>query len=172
MSDHTERFVELLARFSSAVGARDTAALASLFAPDGTYDDYFFGPHSGRSDIAHMLDRFYDGGEAFVWQFTEPVSNGEVGYARYAFSYRSKEPESSGEIVVFEGTSRFRLKDGLIQHYAEVFDRGVAFSQLGYAPERIVKLLGRYAKGFRQTETARHHMAYRDVQIARRKETR
>jgi hypothetical protein len=30
--------------------------------------------------------------------------------------------------------------------------------------------LGRYAKGFRQTETARDHMAYRDVQIARRKE--
>lgn len=170
MTQSTDPFATMLERFATAVGARDTAGLAALFAADGVYDDYFFGPHSGRDAIAHMLDRFYDGGESFVWQFTEPVSNGVVGYARYAFSYRSREPESRDEIVIFEGTSRFRLKDGLIEHYAEVFDRGVAFTQLGYAPERIVKLLGRYAKGFRQTETARHHLAYRDVQIARRAE--
>jgi len=74
--------------------------------------------------------------------------------------------------VIFEGTSRFRLRDGQIEHYAEVFDRGVAFTQLGYAPERIVKLLGRYARGFREGETARQHLPYREAQIARRQEAR
>jgi hypothetical protein len=63
--------------------------------------------------------------------------------------------------VIFEGISRFRLRDGLIAHYGEVFDRGVAFTQLGYAPARIVKLLGRYATGFRNGESAQRHLAYR-----------
>jgi hypothetical protein len=108
-----------------------------------------------------MLDRFYDGGEAFVWEFLEPAFSDGNGYARYCFSYRSREAESRGELIIFEGISRFRLQDGLIAHYTEVFDRGVAFSQLGYAPERIVKLLGRYAKGFRNGEAAQRHLAFR-----------
>jgi len=55
-------FDQLLDRFATAVGARDTAGLAALFTADGIYDDYFFGPHQGRESIAAMLDRFYDGG--------------------------------------------------------------------------------------------------------------
>ena len=154
-------FDQLLERFATAVGARDTAGLAALFTADGVYDDYFFGPHQGRESIAAMLDRFYDGGEAFSWEFVEPACSAETGYARYCFSYRSREPDSAGELVIFEGTSRFRLRDGLIAHYSEVFDRGVAFTQLGYAPARIVKLLARYATGFRNGESAQRHLAYR-----------
>jgi len=172
MTPDARAFGGLLDRFAAAVGARDTRGLAALFTEDGVYDDYFFVTHGGRDVIAHMLDRFYDGGEDFVWQFTEPACTGPLGYARYAFSYRSREPDSRGQLVIFEGTSRFRLRDGQIEHYAEVFDRGVAFTQLGYAPERIVKLLGRYARGFREGETARQHLPYREAQIARRQEAR
>ncbi len=154
-------FDQLLERFASAVGARDTAGLAALFTDDGVYDDYFFGPHQGRESIAAMLDRFYDGGEAFSWEFVEPACSADTAYARYCFSYRSREPDSTGELVIFEGISRFRLRDGLIAHYGEVFDRGVAFTQLGYAPARIVKLLARYATGFRNGESAQRHLAYR-----------
>lgn len=154
-------FGQVLERFSTAVSARDTTGLAALFTPDGVYDDHFFGPHTGRGAIAEMLDRFYDGGEAFAWEFLEPAQADDVGYARYCFSYRSREAESKGELIVFEGISRFRLRDGLIEHYTEVFDRGVAFTQLGYAPARIVKLLGRYATGFRHGEAARRHLAFR-----------
>jgi hypothetical protein len=161
---HAAAFATLLDRFAHAVGARDTEGLAALFATDGVYDDYFFGPHRGRESIAHMLDRFYVGGEDFVWQFLEPAFAGSTGYARYCFSYRSREPESRGQLIVFEGTSCFRLRDGLIAHYSEVFDRGVAFTQLGYAPERIVKLLGRYAQGFRQSEGVKRHEAWRASQ--------
>lgn len=154
-------FGQVLDRFSKAVSARDTVGLAALFTPEGVYDDHFFGPHTGRPAIAEMLDRFYDGGEAFAWEFLEPAFSDGTGYARYCFSYRSRESESRGELIIFEGISRFRLQDGLIAHYTEVFDRGVAFTQLGYAPERIVKLLGRYAKGFRNGEVAQRHLAFR-----------
>lgn len=154
-------FEAILNRFAAAAGAHDSRGLAALFAADGCYDDYFFGLHRGREEIAAMLDRFHVGGEAFFWEFRDPVFASGIGYAGYLFSYRSREPESAGSIVVFEGIARFRLRDGLIERYDEAFDRGVAFTQLGYATERIGKLLGRYAKGFVEKPEVRLHLARR-----------
>ncbi len=81
-----------------------------------------------------MLDRFYVGGEDFFWQFFEPAQTGELGYARYCFSYLSKEPESLGQLIASEGMAVFRLRDGsLIVHSAEAPRPGrEAFKQLGY----------------------------------------
>ena len=154
-------FEDILDRFANAVAAHDSPGLAALFTPDGCYDDYFFGAHHGRDAIAEMLDRFHVGGEAFCWQFDEPARSGDLAYASYVFSYRSREPESLGRIIAFEGISRFRLRDGLIAHYGEVFDRGVAFTRLGYAAPRIDKLLARYAAGFADGPAAHRHLAYR-----------
>ena len=154
-------FDEILHRFSAAVAAHDSTGLAALFTPDGCYDDCFFGRHRGRDEIAAMLDRFHVGGEAFFWEFRNPLSDGASGYAGYLFSYRSKEPESAGRTIVFEGIARFTLRDGLIARYEEAFDRGVAFSQLGYATERIGKLLGRYARDLGQREEVAAHLARR-----------
>lgn len=151
----------ILQRFSDAVAAHDSQALAALFAPDGCYDDYFFGRHEGRDAIAAMLDRFHVGGEAFCWQFDDPVQAADLGYATYCFSYRSREPESAGKLIVFEGIARFRLRAGLIVHYGEIFDRGMAFAQLGYPEARIRKLLDRYAAGFGASPTVQRHLAYR-----------
>lgn len=154
-------FTDTLERFVRAVAAHDSPALAALFTADGCYDDGFFGEHHGRDAIAAMLDRFHVGGEDFFWQFLEPLQAGDVGYARYCFSYRSREPESAGELVCFEGMARFRLRDGLIAHYVEMFDRGVAFVQLGYATPRIRKLLDRYAAGAREGAMTRAHLQAR-----------
>lgn len=154
-------FEILLDRFADAVGRHDSPAFAALFTPDGRYDDYFWGRHEGREAIAAMLDRFHVGGEHFVWEFAEPLEAGGLAYASYCFSYRSREPESAGELVVFEGMSRFRLRDGLIAHYAEVFDRGSAFTQLRYAAPRIGRLIERYAQDWRAGETVQHHLALR-----------
>lgn len=155
-------FEAILERFRTTSAACDTAGFAALFTPDGSYDDGFFGVHRGREAIAAMLERFHVGGERFVWQFFEPLCDDRLGYARYCFSYRSKEPESAGELIVFDGIARLRLRDGLIESYTEVFDRGVAFVQLGYAPERTIKLLGRYARALRESELVREHLALRD----------
>jgi len=152
---------ELLSRFADAVQAHDSKALAQLFTADGCYDDGFFGLHTGREAIAAMLDRFHVGGESFFWQFHDPVFAADRGYARYVFSYRSREPESAGRIVVFAGIAFLRLRDGRIAEYREVFDRGVAFTQLGYATPRIAKLLSRYAREFVATEEAQAHLRAR-----------
>ena len=154
-------FDSILTRFAESVGAHDSPAFAALFTPDGWYDDYFWGRHEGREAIAAMLDRFHVGGERFVWEFFEPAQAGDLAYATYCFSYRSREPESAGQLVVFEGMARFRLRDGLIARYAEVFDRGSTFAQLGYETPRIRKLLDRYAAGYRESPTVQRHVALR-----------
>lgn len=157
---------ELLARFGDAVRAHDSPGFAALFTEDGRYDDGFFGVHTGREAIAAMLDRFHVGGESFFWQFHDPVFESGAGYARYVFSYRSREPESAGQLVVFAGIAFLRLREGRIAEYREAFDRGIAFTQLGYATPRIAKLLARYAREFVDSEEARAHLGARppDVQ--------
>lgn len=128
-------------RFTACVTANDGAGLAALFTEDGVYDDYFLGAHAGRAAIAGMLARFHEGGEDYRRGFLEPVSDGVTAYA----GYRSRVPESAGLLIAFEGISRFRLREGLIEHYAESFDRGVAFVQLGFAPGKVARLLEKYA---------------------------
>ena len=152
-------FVNLLRRFADAAARADTAGFAALFTPEGCYDDGFFGVHRGRAAIAAMLARFHEGGEAFRWQFDEPLADARIGYARYLFSYRSKQPESAGRLIVFEGMARLAFDGALIADYAEVFDRGVAFVQLGFAEPRIAKLLARYAQ---PNERVRAHLAWRE----------
>lgn len=156
-----DAFEAMLAAFGGAVAARDGAALAALFTEDGVYDDPLFGAHAGREAIAAMLERFHVGGEDFFWTFDEVLVHGDLGYASYAFSYRSREPESAGRTVVFEGMARFRLRDGRIAHYGEQCDRGVAFAQLGYAPERIGRLAARFARAATDTPAVLRHLAAR-----------
>ena len=136
----------LLARFTKAVETNDGAGLAGLFTPDGTYVDYFFGPYTGATAIASMLAHFHQDARDYSWTFFDGISDGTVGYARYAFSYVSKMKESAGRAVVFEGMSCFKLANGKIAHYSEVFDRGSALAQLDFAPERMKKSLVRFAQ--------------------------
>ena len=138
-------FADLLEQFAVSAETNDGGTFASLFTPDAAYDDYFFGAHVGRPAIAAMLARFHEGGAQFRWEFHEPLSDGRIGYARYRFGYVSKMPESAGKPIMFEGMCRLLLRDGLIEHYAEVFDRGVAFVQLGFAAGRVARLLEKYA---------------------------
>ncbi|MCW5634385.1 MAG: nuclear transport factor 2 family protein [Rubrivivax sp.] len=164
-------FESLLAAFEAASATRDVQRFAALFTPEGRYHDGFFGTHQGRDAIAAMLERFHVGGERFAWQFLEPVANESMGYARYCFSYVSKEPESAGQLVVFEGMARLKLEGGpdgtlLIADYDEVFDRGLAFVQLGYAGERVVKLLERFAESFRASPAVQAHLAWREEKLA------
>jgi limonene-1,2-epoxide hydrolase len=127
-------FDELLRRFAAAVQANDGAGLAALFTPDGVYEDGFFGPHQGHAAIAAMLARFHQGGRDYLWEFLDPVIQGDTGYARWRFSYASRLPESLGRPVLFEGMSCFSLEHGRIARYREVFDRGLALARSISAP--------------------------------------
>ncbi|MGD9614188.1 MAG: nuclear transport factor 2 family protein [Alphaproteobacteria bacterium] len=152
-------FADLLAAFTAAIVANDGAGLGALFTEDGVYDDAFFGAHRGRAAIAAMLQRFHDTGSDYRWDFFEPVGDGATGYARFRFSYRSRLPESAGRPVLFEGISRFLLaENGSIAHYAEAFDRGVALVQLGFAAERIRRIVEKAAVAQNSTQEARAHL--------------
>ena len=151
------QFAELLQRFAAAVEALDGAALADLFTPSGTYEDYFFGPSTGREAISRMLAHFAEGGRNFQWEFYDPVVSGELGYASYRFSFDSTHAAAKGARVAFDGIARFALADGRIDRYSEVFDRGMALAQQGFEPERLRKIALKYAAALKaQPELGRH----------------
>jgi limonene-1,2-epoxide hydrolase len=151
-------FASLLTAFTAAVAANDGEQLASLFTEDGTYEDGFFGAHTGRPAIAAMLQRFHDTGRDYFWEFLDPVSDGSLGYARFRFSYASLLPEAVGRPVLFEGMSCFQFRDGLIAHYREAFDRGVALVQLDFPAERIRRILATAVEAQNQRAEARRHL--------------
>ena len=143
-------FAALIARFSAAATAGDGKALADCFTPDGTYYDYIYGPHQGRGSICEMLEElFHRDAAEYDWTFYDPVTDGRIGYAHSLSTFISKVPEYAGREVVIDGTSRFVLKDGLIAEYHESVNGGVAHAQLGLAPERIAKVMARWAKRLR-----------------------
>jgi ketosteroid isomerase-like protein len=152
-------FDNMLGRFTAAVAANDGAGLAALFADDGVYDDGFYGEYAGRAAIAKMLQHFHDTGTNFRWDFFDTLSDGKTGYARYRFSYASKMAGSEGKPVVFEGTSHFVFRDGLIARYSEVFDRGMALAQQDFAPGRIKRVLMKLADKQNATAGAKDHLA-------------
>jgi hypothetical protein len=151
-------FPALLDRFAAAVVANDGAGLAALFTEDGTYDDGFFGAHTGRPAIAGMLQRFHDTGRDYRWDWSEPLTDGTTAYARWRFSYASRLPGSEGKPVMFEGISRFQFRGALIAHYAEAFDRGVALVQTAMPPDRIARILEKAAAAQNATQEARPHL--------------
>lgn len=146
MSDPTTDFRALLEHMTQAICRGDGAAAAACFVPDGIYHDGFYGEFRGREAIRGMVENhFHANARDFSWTLSDALSDGRLGYARYDFFYTSRIPGSEGKRVFFCGIAQVRLQDGLIFHYGEVFDRGVALAQMNFAPERIAKSLARWA---------------------------
>lgn len=140
-------FSSLIARFGAAATAGDGRALAHLFAEDGVYHDYIYGPHRGRDAIADMLENlFHRDATEYDWTFFDPVCVGDTGYARSLSRFVSTIAEFKGREVVIDGISRFVLRDGLVAEYHESVNGGVAQAQLGIAPERMAKVMAKWTK--------------------------
>jgi ketosteroid isomerase-like protein len=137
-------FPELLEKFARAVEAGDGAALGALFTEDGVYDDVFYGEFRGRAAIAEMLAIFHRDGEAFRWDFRDPVSDGATGYAGWLFSYTATTKHAAGTRVVFDGVGRFRLRDGLIERYADYCNGVVPLRQMGTPWDVVDRMTGRW----------------------------
>lgn len=148
----------LLKQFTGAVERRDGAAFASLFAEDGVYHDVFYGPFKGRAKIAEMIDDwFYRTAKDFRWEMFRPVSDGKTLYAYYTFSYVSLLPEAKGKRVGFDGVSILQLRDGLIAEYREVANSAIGLLDIGFAPERVAKILGKEARHIRARPEWKRH---------------
>ncbi len=147
MNDPSSEFRALIERMSQAICRGDGAAAAACFVPDGLYHDGFYGEFRGREAIRDMVENhFHANARDLSWTLSDALSDGRLGYARYAFAYTSRIPGSVGRRVYFAGISQVRLQDGLIARYGEVFDRGVALAQMNFPPERIAKSLARWAE--------------------------
>ncbi len=143
---HTAAFKQLIERMTAAIVNGDAAAAAACFTADGVYHDHFYGEFAGRAAIMSMVtDRFHRDASDFEWHVVDPCSDGALGYAYYDFAYTSRIPGTEGRRVRWPGILRCRLHQGLIEHYDEIFDRGLAMVQLGFPDERIVKSLRRAA---------------------------
>lgn len=148
----------LLKAFCSAVERRDGTAFANLFTEDGVYHDVFYGDFKGRAKIAEMIDDwFHRTAKEFRWDMHRPLSDGQQLYAYYTFSYISTLPEAGGKRVGFEGVSMMRLCDGKIAEYREVANVGPAFVDLGFAPERVSKILGKEGAHLKKTPEFKRH---------------
>ena len=150
----------MLREFADAVERHDGPRFAKLFAADGVYHDVFYGAFEGRAKIATMIDDwFYRTARDFRWDFHQPVSDGTTLYARYTFSYVSTLPEAQGKRVGFEGVAVMQLRDGLITEYREVANVGPVLVSLGFAPERVCKLLAREGEHLRRDPSFARHLA-------------
>jgi ketosteroid isomerase-like protein len=139
-------FQALLERMTQAVCCGDAEAAAACFAESGVYHDGFYGEFRGRAAIADMVRRHFHGNAAdFSWKLSDVVAEGDRGYASYEFSYVSKMPGSEGRRAGFSGMCKVRLKDGLIERYEEVFERAQVLARLGFADERILKSVRKWA---------------------------
>jgi hypothetical protein len=153
------QFRDLVEAFAAAAAAGDGDRLADLFTPEGTYDDYFFGPNTGRAAIKQMLAHFADGGRHFRWEFFDPVMQGALGYASYRFSFQSTREAAKGARVVFDGIARFELEGGRIKRYSEVFDRGMALAQQAMEAEHVRRIELKYAAALKARPEWKAHRA-------------
>jgi ketosteroid isomerase-like protein len=136
----------LLKEFTNSVEHRNGKAFAELFTEDGVYHDIFYGAFKGREKIAEMIDDwFHRTARDFRWEMFRPVSDGTMLYAYYTFSYVSTLPEAQGKRVGFDGVSIMRLRDGKIAEYREVTNAAIGLLDIGFAPERVAKILNREA---------------------------
>ena len=158
-------FNAVLKRFTDAVEANDGEALGALFAEDGVYHDYIYGPFAGRAEIGRMLNsHFWGDAKDFRWQMLDPVCDGKVGYAFYYFSFTSTMPAYAGNQVLLEGTSIFHFDpDGLIRSYRETANGAAAMVQLGVAPDLMHSKSAKWAKELRGRPDAASHTTGRSA---------
>ena len=151
-------FAALMDALAASAAAGDGARFSGLFTGDGVYHDVFYGAFKGRKAIRDMLENyFHRDAENFRWDMHDPVQHGDIGYARYVFSYDSKLDGAKGRRGLFEGVSIVRLSGGLIASYREVANVGPGLARLGFAPERLAKLMERQARDLADRPEAAAH---------------
>ncbi len=136
-------FCDLIATMTQAIVRGDGDGAAACFADGGVYHDVFYGAFP-KADIPRMVsDYFHRDAERLRWDIHDPVSNVDVGYARYVFSYDAKITGSEGKRAVFEGVAVCRLEAGLILSYTEVANTSTGLQLLGFSAERLARIVGR-----------------------------
>jgi hypothetical protein len=153
-------FAALVARFADCATRGDGDGLAACFTGDGVYHDYIYGPHMGRASISQMLTGlFHRDATDYDWRMFDPITDGRMGYAWSLSAFTSTVPEFKGRRVVIEGTSRFVLRDGLIESYRESVNGGVAMAQLGVAAGRMERVFQKWSDRLKSEPEVKAYLA-------------
>ncbi len=148
-----DEFETLLKKFYTAATNGDGDAFAACFTDNGVYNDYIYGPHQGRASIKHMLEElFHRDATDYHWGYSDAAITGDIGFTRTLSRFTSTIPEFEGRKVVIDGMSQFTLADGLIAEYHECVNGGLPMVQLGVAPERLNKVLGKWSDRLKARE--------------------
>jgi hypothetical protein len=152
-------FARLLDAFTHSAESGDGDRFAAHFTPEAIYYDYIYGPHTGRADIAHMMQSlFHRDATDYRWEMLDPVFDGTMGYAWSLSSFTSTIPQFAGRKVVIDGMSRFIVRDGLIAEYRESVNGGVAM-QLGVAPDKMAKVFDRWGGWLKERPETKDYLA-------------
>jgi uncharacterized protein (TIGR02246 family) len=136
----------LLERLTQAICRGDAEAAAACFTESGVYHVGFYGEFKGRAAIAEMVRKHFHGNASdFSWTLSDVVAERDRGYASYEFSYTSEIPGAEGKRAGFTGICKVGLKDGLIERYEEIFERAQVLARLGFADERILRSVRKWA---------------------------
>ena len=152
-------FASALLKMTESIVSGDGEAAAECFNSDGIYHDVFYGAF-GKPKIPMMVsDHFHRDAESFIWDLFDPVCSGEIGYARYIFSYKSKLKTSFGKRVVFEGVSICKMDNGLISSYREVANVFTSLSMMGFEANRLSKIASKQVNELIERDEVGRHFA-------------
>jgi ketosteroid isomerase-like protein len=139
-------FINIINTFTKSVEDNKGAKLASLFTEDGIYNDYIYGPFEGRKNIELMIkDHFYSDAKSFSWEMYDPVYQGNIGYARYRFSFTSTMDACKGSRVAVPGMAFFQFQNNLIKYYTETVNGGIPMAQLNLPAEKIKRVFQKWS---------------------------
>ena len=96
-----------------------------------------------------LEEHFWAHGETYRWEMHQPMISSDIGYVHWTFSFTSKLATVAGKREVWEGMSRFQLKDGLIAHYKEMFNIAIALTQTEFPADRIGRITSKHVKRLR-----------------------
>lgn len=149
---------ELVEAFGKAIASVDGRAVAALFTENGVYHDLVYGPQTGRAAIRDLFNRVNQSGENYRADVEDVVVSETQGYARYRFSFTTRNGAYPGRRVAIEGIGHFVFKDGLIGYYQETANQGLTLVQLGMEPEKIERALKRWAVELLSEPTMQRHL--------------
>lgn len=136
---------DIVREFASAFTRQDMPGLLACFTSGAVYHDTFYGRHSGQAGLTALFERMFKDGQDYTWTMDVVVADARRAAAEWTFTYTVSEAvaRSAGRKIRLSGMSLFELQNGKIASYREYLDSGLAFLQLGFAPESLAKVLRR-----------------------------
>ncbi|MEQ9448361.1 MAG: nuclear transport factor 2 family protein [Rhodospirillaceae bacterium] len=152
-------FPEMLERFKHAVEQCDVEAFKALFTEDAVYEDQVYGAFKGHAELERMLrDVFHEDATGFLWEFDEPLCDGDLGYVHYRFSLKPSHPKAAGGRALLEGCARFTLRDGRFSSYREWGNVAGTLHQSGVPDNVVMRFVKRQADALREKPEMAGHV--------------